>query len=175
MSATVVLSESNGVAENVTDDISNVNFGSDDSPNLDPAIYPITAQADGHGYEKWLRFKVTALGDASKVDNLKVWLSDLGGGWLLDEGISCSLKIKNYSAPSYPGGGPVQTDSAVATGKMPESEPPNANVGIGGSLYGSITTVPAYSDYFVLQMDVTERTPTGNVNQKTLTHQWDEQ
>jgi hypothetical protein len=48
-------------------------------------------------------------------------------------------------------------------------------MGIGGSLSGQITSAPAYSDYIVLQLDVTESTPAGAVNQKTITFQWDEQ
>jgi hypothetical protein len=176
-SATVVISETNGIpaSEVITDNISNVNFGSDDSPNLIPATYPIVAQADGHSYEKWLRLKVTDLGLASAIDNFKVWLSNLGGGWAVGEGISCNLVTSGYSEASYPAGGPVDTDSSDATVSMPESEPAGANVGISGSLSGTITAADEYTDYFVLQLDVSASTPSGSVNQKEITVQWDEQ
>ncbi len=177
MSATVVLAETNGPdASSVeTVDVANVNFGSNDSAALDPSAYPITAKADGHSYEKWLRVYVQDLGGNSQVDNIKVWLSDLGGGWVTGEGLSTNLVTSGYSAATYPTGGPVDTDSSVATVVCPESEPSGSNVGISGALSNAITSTPAYSDWIVLQLDVTESSPAGAVNTKTLTFQWDEQ
>lgn len=176
MAATVVIAETNGPSGSATEtvDIANINFGSDDSTELTPATYPITAQADGHSYEKWLRFYVSDLGGSTQVDNLKVWVSNLGGGWATGEGVSCNLRTTSYVQASYPAGGPIETDSAVATEAIPESEPAGPNLGIGGSLAGAITAVPAYSDFAVLQLDVTELTPAGSVNTKTFTFQWDE-
>ncbi len=177
MSATVVLSETNGpsAAKVETNDISNVNMGSDDSAELTPATYPVTAQTDGHAYEKWLRFYVSDLGGSSQVDNLKVWVSNLGGGWKTGEGMSVTLRESGYVEPTYNTGGPIETNSADADQVMPETEPSGANLGIGGSLAGTITGAPEYSDYMVLQLDVTASTPAGNVNTKTLTFQYDEQ
>lgn len=178
MGATVVLVEQNGSgsAPVETSDIANINMGSNDSAELTPATYPITAMADGHGYEKWLRLYVSSLGGSSQVDNIKIWLSNLGGGWKTGEGMSTNLRTSGYSAATYPAGAntPVNTDSAVATQVMPESEPAGANLGIGGSLAGAITVVPAYSDWAVVQLDVTASTPAGALNQKTFTIQWDE-
>ena len=176
MPATVMLNEQNGPAASPTEtqDVDNVNFGSADQAELTPATYPITAQADGHSYEKWLRFYISALGTSSVLDNLKVWLSNLGGGWKTGEGMSTNARESGYSAASYPSGGPVETDSSVADQTMPESEPSGPNLGIGGSLSGQITSAPAYSDWLVLQLDVTESTPAGALNQKTITFQWDE-
>jgi len=175
-SATLVVAETNGPSATAVEtlDPSNLNFGSDDSAEIVPASHPIVAMADGHSYEKWLRLYVSALGDSSVVDNVKVWLSDLGGGWQTGEGVSCNLVTTGYSAASYPTAGPVNTDSADATEAMPESEPGSANVGISGSLTGQITSAPAYTDWIVLQMDVTASTPAGAVNTKVLTFQWDE-
>jgi len=175
VAATIVLSESNGAAETITDDIANVNLGSSDSAELDPASYPITAQADGHSFEKWLRLKVAAMGGSTQIDNVKIWLSDLGGGWKTDEGMSANIRESGYSQASYPGGGPVDTDSSAADQSMPESEPSGPNLGIGGSLSGQIVSAPNYSDYAVFQLDVTQNTPAGSVNQKTFTFQYDEQ
>ena len=177
MAATVVVSETNGItgSEVETPDPSNLNMGSDASAELDPATHPITAQADGHAYEKWLRILVSDLGGSTVVDNIKVWLSNLGGGWETGEGMSTNLRTAGYVQATYPAGGPVATDSAVATQAMPEAEPGGANMGIGGSLGGTIGSAPAYSDWIVLQLDVSDLTPAGALNQKTFTFQWDEQ
>jgi hypothetical protein len=177
MAATVVLAETNGPVAGSTEtlDIANVNFGSNDSAEIVPATYPITAAADGHSYEKWLRLYVSLLGGSTQLDNVKVWLSSLGGGWKTGEGISTNMRTSGYTAKTYPTAGPVETNSPDADQVMPETEPASANLGIGGSLAGTITSVPSYTDWCVLQLDVTAATPAGGVNQKTLTYQWDEQ
>lgn len=176
MAATLDIAETNGpLASSVeTLDISNLNFGSTDDAELTPASYPITAQADGHAYEKWIRYHVSAMGGGAQIDNLKVWLSALGGGWKTGEGMSTNMRESGYSSKTYPSAGPVETNSPDADQVMPETEPSGPNLGIGGSLSGQITSAPAYSDWAVLQLDVTELTPAGGVNTKTLTFQWDE-
>lgn len=176
MAATVVIAETNGPDASSVEslDVSNINFGSQDAANLVPSSAPITAQADGHSFEKWIRMYVQDLGGSSQIDNLKVWVSDLGGGYQTGEGISCNLTESGYSQATYPTGGPVDTDSSVATNAAPTTEPSGANIGIGGSLGGNISAAPAYSDFIVLQLDVSDLTPAGSVNQKTLTFQWDE-
>ena len=177
MAATVVIAETNGATGSSVEslDPANLNMGSNDSAALTPASYPITAAADGHAYEKWVRFYVSALGGSTIIDNLKVWLSSLGGGWQTGEGMSTNARESSYVSKSYPAAGPVDTDSADADQVMPETEPSGANLGISASLTGQITTALAYSDWLVLQLDVTAATPAGAVNQKTLTFQWDEQ
>ena len=176
MAASVVVAERNGSGLGVeTIDPANLNMGSDDSKELVPATHPITAQADGHAFEKWLRFYVSSLGGSTIVDNLKVWLSNLGGGYKTGEGMSTNARESSYASASYPAGGPIETDSADAAQVMPVAEPAGANLGITVSLSGQITSDPAYSDYLVLQLDVTAATPAGSLNQKTITHQYDEQ
>lgn len=177
MAATVVVAERNGPDASATENLdpANINMGSNDSSELDPATYPITAQADGHSFEKWLRLYVSALGGSTIVDNIKIWLSNLGGGYKTGEGMSTNLRTSGYTAATYPTAGPIDTDSGDADQVMPVAEPVGANVGIGGSLSGQITSVPAYSDYAVLQLDVSASTPAGALNQKTITVQWDEQ
>lgn len=177
MAATVVITETNGPQASSTEtvDPSNINMGSVDDAELDPATHPITAQADGHAFEKWLRMFVSAMGGSSIIDNLKIWLSSLGGGWKTGEGMSTNLRESGYVQASYPSGGPIEINSTVATQGMPESEPSGPNLGIGGSLGGSITSAPSYSDWGVLQLDVSNLTPAGSVNQKTITFQYDEQ
>lgn len=177
MGATVVVTETNGPSGSSVEtvDPSNINMGSVDDAELVPATHPITAQTDGHAFEKWLRIYVSALGDSSIVDNIKIWLSGLGGGWKTGEGMSVNLRESGYVQASYPAGGPIETNSTVAGQVMPETEPSGPNLGIAGVLGGQITSAPAYSDWGVLQLDVSNLTPAGSVNQKTLTFQWDEQ
>jgi hypothetical protein len=177
MGATVVITETNGPSGSSVEtvDPSNINMGSDDDAELVPGDNPITAQADGHAFEKWLRIYASVMGDSSILDNIKIWLSNLGGGWKTGEGMSTNLRESGYVQASYPGGGPIEADSSVAGQVMPEAEPSGPNLGIGGSLGGQITSAPAYSDWGVLQLDVSNLTPAGSVNQKTLTFQWDEQ
>jgi hypothetical protein len=176
MAATLVLCESNGPKATMveTQDIDNVNLGSADIPNLITVEHPVVAVSNGHSFEKWIRVYCSDLGGSSQIDNLKMFLSDLGGGWMKDEGLSVSLVEAGYIAPSYPNGGPVDADSPFAVEVMPEAEP-DCNLGIGGSLSGKITEAPAYSDYVVLQLDISEDTEQGNTNQKTLTIQYDEE
>lgn len=177
MSASVVIAERNGPSASSTEtlDVANVNFGSLDQAALTPAAAPITAQTDGHSFEKWLRLYVSSMGGSTVIDNLKIWLSNLGGGWKTGEGMSCNLRTSAYVEATYPTGGPVQSNSSVADQAMPTSEPSGPNLGIGGSLSGTIEAAPDYSDYLVLQLDVDSTTPAGAVNQKTITFQWDEQ
>lgn len=176
MAATVVLAETNGpLASSVeTLDIQNLNMGSVDEAELVPASYPIVAEADGHGFEKWIRFFASAMGGSTTLDNFKVWISNLGGGYKTGEGMSTNLRESGYSAASYPSGGPVDTNSGVAGQVMPVTEPTGPNVGIGGVLSGQITSAPSYSDWCVFQLDVTASTPAGALNTKTFTTQWDE-
>lgn len=177
MAAVVVVTETNGpVGSSVeTVDPANLNMGSADVAVLNPTTYPVTAQVNGHAYEKWIRFFLSDLGGSSIIDNLKVWLSNLGGGYKTGEGMSTNLRESAYAAASYPVAGPVQTDSAVAAQVMPIAEPSGPNLGIGGSLAGQLVAAPGYSDWMVLQLDVSDLTPAGLVNQKTITFQWDEQ
>lgn len=177
MAATVQINETNGPSASSveTPAISNLNFGSADVPNLNPATYPITAGDNIYSYEKWVRYYVSSLGGSNNISNLEVWISNLGGGYLAGEGVKANLVTSGYTAASYPVGGPVATVSAVAVNTMPTSQPIGPNLGIAGLLSGTITSAPAYSDWFVAQLGVSHLTPPGNSNIKTFTFQWDEQ
>jgi len=54
VAATVVVAEKNGPLASSTEsiDVANVNFGSVDQAALNPSAAPITAQLDGHSFEK---------------------------------------------------------------------------------------------------------------------------
>jgi len=168
MTATFELSESNGASETVTDGITNLNYGSADQANLTPADHPITAGENS--YEKWVRCHFT--GTFNKIDNIRIWKS--AGDYVTGESIKTNLTTDagSYSAASY--SQPTQNTSTVATNDMPTSEPSSANLGIGGSLTGSLTS-EGYSDYWVSQLQTTTSTPPGDVNTKTFTIKYDEQ
>ncbi len=164
MAATFAIHESNGAGETTTV-ASNLNFGSADQANLEPASYPITA--GDRSYEKWVRLYFS--GTFNKIENIKIWKS--AGDYVTGEGIVTNLTTTGYSAASYTT--PTSATSTVATYTMPTSDPGSANLGIGGSLTGSLTAA-GYSDYWVLQMTTSTSSPPGNVNQKTFTIQYDE-
>lgn len=150
-SATVSISESNGLTPTVTASITNANMGSVESVNLDPVTYP--CPATGYSYEKWQRLNVTAMGTVSAIQNLRVYDSaSLGTG---------ATHKTNARTSSYGGAqtydttnGPQNTDRSATYGytqTMPTSIPSTANLGIGGSLSGSLTAT-GYSDYLIHQI-----------------------
>jgi hypothetical protein len=169
MAATVEICESNGVGETISHNISTLNFGDDDSSDLTPASFPIVA--GDFSFEKWIRVHVTAMGSSNKIDNCQMWKES--GNYVTGETIECNLVTGGYSAETY--SQPIKTDSAKADTAMPTADPGTANIGIGGSLSGNITTADEYSDYVVIQMGTTVSTPGGDVNQKSFKIQYDEQ
>lgn len=174
MAAVIEIAERNGPSPGTeTVSVSNLNMGSTDAPNLDPTTYPLTAP--GNSYEKWFRLFVSSLGGSAKVDNFRLWLSAIGTGFAVGETMLADLVISGYVAPTYPAGGPANTVSTIATTSMPTTQPASANIGIAGVLSGNITASPAYSDYVVLQTQLTASTPAGALQTKTLSIQWDEQ
>jgi len=165
MAATFAIHESNGTQSTNTTVATNINFGSSDTPNLDPATYPITA--GDHSYEKWERCHFS--GTFNKIENIQIWKSS--GDYVTEEAIFTNLTTSSYSEATY--STPTNNDSTVATVAMPTSDPGSANLGIAGSLSGSLTST-GYTDFWVLQMDTGSNTPAGDVNQKEFTIQYDE-
>ena len=166
MAATGVLDEYNGVGETETPDVNHCNFGSDDSANLVVATYPITVNTNS--FEKW--WKMTFLGTFNSVDNLKVW--KVSGVYFTEETIDTNARETSYGgAETYVQ--PTQTTSTVATEVLPTTEPSGANLGIGGTLGGSLGA-PGDSDYLVMQLQTTSNTEVGDGNQKVFRFQWDE-
>lgn len=166
MVATVELCESNGAGETVTHNVSNVNYGNVDAPNLVPASYPITAGENS--YIKYLRIHVTAMGGSNKIDNIQIWKS--AGAYVTGEGIQTCLRTSGYVQVTY--ATPVKT--TYTDQAMPTADPASANLGIAGSLTGNLVAA-GYSDYWKSQLQTTTSTPAGDVNQKTFTMQYDEQ
>jgi hypothetical protein len=166
MVATALLDEFNGAGETETPNVSNCNFGSDDSPNITPATYPITA--GNNAFEKW--WKMAFTGAFTTIDNLKIWKNS--GGYVAGEGIDTNARESAYGgAETYVQ--PTETTSVIATEVLPETEPSGANLGIAGILAGSLGA-PGDSDYLIMQLQTTGATPPGSVNQKSFTFQYDE-
>jgi len=171
MAVTTTIDEYNTVSETLSADVANINMGSDDSSEIVPATYPITAHATIFGFEKWIQMNM--VGVDNKVDNLQVWLS---AGTLDGEAdLKASTRTATqtgYLNPTF--GTPTQLVSTDASWDIEEADPGEANLGIGGALAGNITT-DGVSDYLVLQYQPTASHPAGDIGQLTLTFQWDEQ
>jgi len=167
-SATVVIDETNGAGPtgSETANVSNLNYGNVDAPNLVAATYPI--QQGSNSFDKYNRVHVTAMGTMNKIDNIHIWKS--AGAYVTGEGIQTNLRTSAY------GGAVTYATPATTTFTdqvMPVAEPA-ANLGIAGSLTGSLAAA-GYSDYWHHQLQTTGSTPGGNVNQKTFSIKYDEQ
>lgn len=167
MAATVSIAESNGAGETITASITNTNMGSNDSVNLNAVTYPLTPNT--RSYAKYQRFNVTNMGGASSIGNLKVWRTgSLGTG-------GTHSHVTNARETSYGGAAtyaqPVNTAITGADQAMPTSEPTGANLGIGGSLSGTLTGT-GYSDYLIHQL-VTDASATAG-STSTMNYQYDE-
>lgn len=165
--ATVEIDESNGAGGTVTHNITNSNMGSTDAVNLDPVAYPIAPAA--RTYIKYQKIHVTNIGTSSKIDNLKIWRTGaLGVG-------GTHAHITNARLTSYAGAlayaTPVATAVTTVDQTMPTSVPATANLGIGGSLTGSLTAA-GYSDYLGHQITTDASATAGSTS--TMNYQYDE-
>lgn len=196
MSATVQLSETNGVSPGVvTDNIANMNFGAFDGPNLVPSAHPINVGSNS--VAKWFRIKLAALGGSTQISNLKGWKAsgnyltgELIGGNLLNGGSINypAWSIAGYAQATVSGGGgaiavPYTGNGQVIFGGNPftglgviTAAPTgsNENITIGSALGGVLNVAGTYSRYFCLALTTTLSTPVGAVNQKVFTFQYDE-
>jgi hypothetical protein len=167
--AVVTIAETNGVGASTTNSISNTNMGSYDDKNLTAATYPITAGSNS--FEKWQRFYLQNKNAASSIKNLKVWASAA-----LNSGAThyTNARTTGWVNTSYVQ--PVATASSYATQIMPTGDsvtpPATANVGIGGSLSGALTSDGTYSDYIISQIQTTGVASAGST--VTMYFQYDE-
>lgn len=173
MAATVEICESNESAgEQITHNITNSNYGNSDTPNLTPATYPIPRPDES--YQKWHRVHVTAMGGSNKIDNLRYWRSS--GTLDTDvlhrtnahtvQGTYDTQKKTAYEVPAK--------DLSECPTDVPTTKPGSANLGIGGSLTGSLVAT-GYSDYLLHCVDTGNGTPPGDHAQLTLDYVYDEQ
>ena len=168
MAATVVICESNGSGETVTQDITHSNMGATDAANLNPVTYPVTPGENT--FEKWQRIRVTAMGGSSSIQNIKIWRTGALGGSAVHK---TNARTSDYDgAQTY--AQPSASDRSATydyTQTMPTSEPATANLGIGGSLTGALTAA-GYSDYLVHQIQTDDEDVAGSSS--TLSYQYDE-
>ena len=165
--ATVEIDEANGAGETLTHGISNTNMGSADAANLDPTAYPVTPNT--RTYIKYQKIHVTNLGGSSKIDNLKIWRTgSLGTG-------GTHTHVTNARTSSYGGAltyaTPTQSSVSGVDQTMPTSEPGSANLGISGSLSGSLTGTGS-SDYLGHQITTDSSATAGSTS--TMNYQYDE-
>ena len=161
MVATFAWSETYGGGTGTTGTPTNLNFGSTSAIDLVPSTYPITAGTNS--YEKFVRGYWS--GSFTRVENVQYWKS--AGSYVTGE----AIKWYGDGNTSYTA---ATTDtSTIATAAVPTADPGTANVSIGGNLTGSLTAT-GYTDYVVLQTQVTSTASAGAVNQKTFTLQYDE-
>ncbi len=167
MAATVEIDEQNGKADApiLTHNIANTNMGSADTVNLVPTTCPV---APGENTcEKWQLIHVVDINTSTRIQNIKIWR-----GGVLGDGAThlCNLSTTKYSgAAVYTT--PTTATSLVAVEVMPESAPGTANLGINGSLTGTIVN-SGYSDFFVHQIQTNSKAISGNTS--TLNYSYDE-
>lgn len=167
MAATVEIDEQNGKSSSaaLTHNIGSSNMGNSDSANLNPVSSPISP--GNNSFEKWQLVHVTDMGSSSKINNLQVWRSGALGA---NASHVTNARTGGYGgAPAYTN--PTAATSAIATQSMPTGSPGSANLGIGGSLDGAITS-PGYSDFLVHQIQTSKTALAGSTT--TLNFQYDE-
>jgi hypothetical protein len=158
MAASFAFSESNGSGETPTDGISNLNMGDNDSANLNVSTYPIVA--GNNSYEKNLRAKFGST--FTEISNMKFWKS--AGDYVTGEAIKAD-EVTSYVQP-------VKTTSTRAVDAIPTEV--GSAITVHSAAGGNTITAPGYTRYLCLQLQTTGSTPSGSVNQKTLTFQYDE-
>lgn len=165
MAATVEIDEANSAGETITHNISDTDMGNADSATVDPVANPVTP--GNNTYEKFQKIHVTAMGGSSKIDNLQVWRTGALGG--------SATHLTNARTSSYGGAlsyaTPDTTEATASTQTMPTSDPGAANLGIGGSLTGSLTATGS-SDYLNHIIKTNGADTAGSTS--TMNYQYDE-
>lgn len=167
MAATVEIDEQNGKSSSpaLTHNITNSNMGGADSSNLNPTGFPIAPGKNS--FEKWQLLHVIDMGTSSSIGNIRIWRSGTLG--------ANAIHVTNASITSYRGESRYRTPrdsvSDIAIYNMPTTIPGSANLGIGGSLLGSLTKI-GYSDFFVHQVQTTEAALAGSTS--VMNYSYDE-
>ena len=156
MAAVFAYSESNTVSETVTDGITNLNFGSNDSVNLNTSTYPITVNTAS--FEKYIRAKFSST--FTTISNMLFWKS--AGTLVAGESITAAANVAFATPSATP-----NADSAIPTSS-------GSALVIQAASGASTIVAPGYTKYIRCQLQTTGSTPSGAVNQKTFTFQYDE-
>jgi hypothetical protein len=162
MAATFEWSESNLVGEVEAIPIANLNFGSVDDYELNTTTYPITR--GNASFEKYIRCKFT--GVFTEISNMKFWKS--AGAYVAGESCKTAANVV-YAQPSATPN--ADSDVPITEGSALHI---HSAEGLDTIEYGA-SGVSGYTDYIRLQLRTTSpTTPSGAVNQKTMTFQYDE-
>ena len=155
---------------NVSDTPTNLNLGSTNAINLVPSTYPITAGT--RSYSKWVAGEWS--GSFTRIENLKFWMSASGSGYVTGETLWFSGTESGYAGTdSNAAVNPTTASDTFAAHAIVTDTPSGANIGIGGSLTGSLTAT-GKSDFVVIQASITDTASPGPVQQKTFTLMYDE-
>jgi hypothetical protein len=122
--------------------------------------YPITA--GNNSFEVWLKGHFTD--SFNRIQNIKFWKSV--GSFGTGETILWDGTTEVYVTP-------VATASAIAISALPTANPASANVSIGGSLSGYLTSA-GYSDFIIMQMQTEITADAGDTETFTFTLTYDE-
>lgn len=160
MPETFVFSESNEAGEVITDDISNVNLGAIDAPELNPADYPVLKEQNS--FSKYIRAKFG--GEFTEIDNMKFW--KYSGDLLAGESVKAAANVV-YATPTQSGTGDSNVPTSLGTALSV-----NSAEGLPSIIYGE-SGVSGYSGYIRLQGQTTSETPSGAMNSKTYCYQYD--
>jgi len=167
MVATFSWIEYNATAGN-TSVPTNLNLGNANAVDLAPSTYPITAGT--YSYSKWVKGNWS--GSFTRIENLQFWMSSSGTGYVTGETLKVSATTTSYAGTdAYVA--PTNTSDAQCVIAMPIADPAAANVGIGGSLTGSLTAAGS-SDFIVVQASITTAAGAGATQTKQFRLQYDE-
>jgi hypothetical protein len=161
MAATFEWSESNSSGENITDGITNVNLGSNDSVNIVPATYPVTAGENS--FSKYIRCKFTNI--FVEISNMLFWKNS--GSLATGETIKASANA-TYATPSTTATGDSAIPTTEGTALTINSAEGESTIVYGGS------GVSGYTGYIRLQLQLTTAVVAGALTQKQFTFQFDE-
>lgn len=168
MAASVEWDEYNGAGETLTSNITGINMGSFDGPDLTPATYPITKP--GWSYDKW--WKIDFGGTFNLVDNFKLWRSNSGGGDAgsdpLATGVLFQAETSSQATTDLTYVTPVNTDKGLSD--IPYQEASALSVGPAAGLSG---VGQAY--YMHCQLEAQAGASTGDTPTYYLTFRYDEQ
>ena len=158
MASTFQFSESNTISETVSDGITNLNFGSNDSANLNTTTYPVSTP--NASFEKYIRGKFS--GTFTEISNIKFWKSV--GTLVTGETIKAAANVV-FATPSTTPNADSDVPTDVGTALAIQSAD-------SGAVY--TITDPGYTKYIRLQTHSTTSTPGGAGNTKTFVMQYDE-
>ena len=164
MSATIEIAKQYGASPGTEGIITGLALKSVDDATTTGPNAPITIPTSGtsYSYESWLRFKCTAAPD-NEVGSFKIW----GSGSAIQSG-AFVITVNTDSVTSY--ATPVNTESEQGTRADLADHGSASKISVGGTLDAE----GEYTDFVVLQAEVTSSALPGNVAQQTIYYEYTE-